>query len=105
MPLYQKRGHDGFFIIREVSAFWLELSAWLKNNFSHSILRYLPGVKPYSPNGYLVNMDNTLVGIDDLLDRKSTRLNSSHVAISYAVFCLKKKKQRSHAELYSSERT
>src|SRR5690625_7095596 len=27
-------------------------------------------------------------------DRKSTRLNSSHVAISYAVFCLKKKNQR-----------
>src|SRR5690625_1917941 len=29
------------------------------------------------------------------LDRKSTRLNSSHVAISYAVFCLKKKKNTS----------
>src|SRR5207253_9608679 len=29
---------------------------------------------------------------DDAVDRKSTRLNSSHVAISYAVFCLKKKK-------------
>src|SRR5690554_7468148 len=28
------------------------------------------------------------------LDRKSTRLNSSHVRISYAVFCLKKKKRR-----------
>src|SRR5207249_10770766 len=28
----------------------------------------------------------------DRLDRKSTRLNSSHVSISYAVFCLKKKK-------------
>src|SRR5699024_12073663 len=28
------------------------------------------------------------------LDRKSTRLNSSHVSISYAVFCLKKKKKR-----------
>src|SRR5690606_41684988 len=28
------------------------------------------------------------------LDRKSTRLNSSHVKISYAVFCLKKKKER-----------
>src|SRR5436309_9844428 len=27
-------------------------------------------------------------------DRKSTRLNSSHVKISYAVFCLKKKKKR-----------
>src|SRR5438874_8774911 len=29
-----------------------------------------------------------------LEDRKSTRLNSSHVEISYAVFCLKKKKQK-----------
>src|SRR5258705_2839651 len=28
------------------------------------------------------------------LDRKSTRLNSSHLGISYAVFCLKKKKER-----------
>src|SRR5207245_10151605 len=30
------------------------------------------------------------------LDRKSTRLNSSHGSISYAVFCLKKKKQTKH---------
>src|SRR5690625_7026855 len=30
----------------------------------------------------------------DHIDRKSTRLNSSHVAISYAVFCLKKKKKK-----------
>src|SRR5204862_7236468 len=29
-------------------------------------------------------------------DRKSTRLNSSHVEISYAVFCLKKKKKKKH---------
>src|SRR5256885_6215816 len=29
-------------------------------------------------------------------DRKSTRLNSSHLVISYAVFCLKKKKKTSH---------
>src|SRR5690625_5990062 len=32
---------------------------------------------------------------NELKDRKSTRLNSSHVAISYAVFCLKKKKDNS----------
>src|SRR5207302_11470081 len=31
---------------------------------------------------------------DDIADRKSTRLNSSHVKISYAVFCLKKKKKK-----------
>src|SRR5437667_4043808 len=30
-------------------------------------------------------------------DRKSTRLNSSHITISYAVFCLKKKKQKQGA--------
>src|SRR5260221_7924019 len=30
----------------------------------------------------------------ELLDRKSTRLNSSHTVISYAVFCLKKKKNK-----------
>src|SRR5690625_6060188 len=35
---------------------------------------------------------------DDLAaDRKSTRLNSSHVAISYAVFCLKKKRRGASA--------
>src|SRR5437879_11562735 len=32
-------------------------------------------------------------------DRKSTRLNSSHRCISYAVFCLQKKKQRTYATL------
>src|SRR2546429_3252569 len=38
-----------------------------------------------------------VVEIRDLADRKSTRLNSSHGYISYAVFCLKKKK-RKHKE-------
>src|SRR2546426_4915347 len=33
---------------------------------------------------------------DQLRDRKSTRLNSSHLVISYAVFCLKKKKKPQH---------
>src|SRR5690625_6303320 len=37
----------------------------------------------------LDDVERTLTSQD--LDRKSTRLNSSHVAISYAVFCLKKK--------------
>src|SRR5256885_5443015 len=33
------------------------------------------------------------------VDRKSTRLNSSHLVISYAVFCLKKKKKRTYVIL------
>src|ERR1035438_10717968 len=36
------------------------------------------------------------------LDRKSTRLNSSHLGISYAVFCLKKKKKTTHITLLLS---
>src|SRR5690625_3765523 len=48
--------------------------------------------------GFLVHFKNPLLllmfGLGTILqDRKSTRLNSSHVAISYAVFCLKKNKQ------------
>src|SRR5690625_6636844 len=35
-------------------------------------------------------------------DRKSTRLNSSHVAISYAVFCLKKKKNKKKTNNYKT---
>src|SRR2546426_8765585 len=33
-------------------------------------------------------------------DRKSTRLNSSHLVISYAVFCLKKKKKKTRTKTY-----
>src|SRR5690349_24238805 len=42
------------------------------------------------------NDDNHRTGNDQerIQDRKSTRLNSSHVEISYAVFCLKKKKKK-----------
>src|SRR5690348_17443463 len=43
---------------------------------------------------FLCLLDAVLLrqGRDERLDRKSTRLNSSHPSISYAVFCLKKKK-------------
>src|SRR5690625_6355963 len=37
-------------------------------------------------------------------DRKSTRLNSSHVAISYAVFCLKKKTRNCYTNVWSCSR-
>src|SRR5690606_39408452 len=35
--------------------------------------------------------------VNEIVDRKSTRLNSSHVKISYAVFCWKKKKPATHS--------
>src|SRR5690348_18059744 len=51
-------------------------------------------IKPVNRYRRIVNVKMTI------LDRKSTRLNSSHPSISYAVFCLKKKK-----ETYSLEWT
>src|SRR5438445_2047242 len=44
-----------------------------------------------------VHGDCDSLHIDFALDRKSTRLNSSHANISYAVFCLKKKNNQDHA--------
>src|SRR5690606_42125683 len=42
--------------------------------------------------GVVYEVEHVTLGRRFVLDRKSTRLNSSHVKISYAVFCLKKKK-------------
>src|ERR1035438_10585777 len=39
------------------------------------------------------------------IDRKSTRLNSSHLGISYAVFCLKKKKKKKYTQAISTPLT
>src|SRR5260221_2631599 len=48
------------------------------------------------PDGLLRELRPRVDGVQDVRlrrDRKSTRLNSSHTVISYAVFCLKKKKR------------
>src|SRR3712207_7488866 len=49
----------------------------------------------------LYNMERRGVNVDKerLKDRKSTRLNSSHANISYAVFCLKKKKKNYRSKM------
>jgi len=57
MPLYQKQGEDGFFIITKISKFWLTLSAIVRKLRLHNILRILPGIKKDPTNSYtlLVN--------------------------------------------------
>src|SRR5690625_4791018 len=54
--------------------------------FGHDIRTWQENESPYKTIAHILK-DLHIAG-----DRKSTRLNSSHVAISYAVFCLKKKK-------------
>src|SRR5947209_10852979 len=79
----------------------------------HDALPILPFIERLSAEGLPVNLAISLHAPDDALrssmipvnrkypiarltgkDRKSTRLNSSHANISYAVFCLKKKKNK-----------
>src|SRR5699024_12297278 len=48
--------------------------------------------------------DHVSLSLPSLRDRKSTRLNSSHVSISYAVFCLKKKSTSKTWETGAAER-
>src|ERR1035438_8448243 len=47
-----------------------------------------------SMDGLRSSLPSWQLGHRFTIDRKSTRLNSSHLGISYAVFCLKKKKKR-----------
>src|SRR5699024_12042837 len=50
----------------------------------------------YEKYDYIIGMEESNIRNILRIDRKSTRLNSSHVSISYAVFCLKKKKKNIH---------
>src|SRR5437763_3991128 len=67
----------------------------------HDALPILPVVGPAGPEGLLWATGHHRGGVllapltaDTVVDRKSTRLNSSHRCNSYAVFCLEKKKER-----------
>src|SRR5690625_5929936 len=61
-----------------------------KNKQMDVLIRVTPGIESETHRYIMTGNEDSKFG----LDRKSTRLNSSHVAISYAVFCLKKKKNR-----------
>ncbi|MAD98588.1 MAG: hypothetical protein CMB99_14795 [Flavobacteriaceae bacterium] len=45
MPLYQKKGDDGFFIVSRISSFWLLLSKFVRSFKMHALLQIFPGVR------------------------------------------------------------
>src|SRR5687768_18234696 len=59
-----------------------------------TLFRSLPGQHPAQRQAVPDHLAGGVEPGRHLLDRKSTRLNSSHGYISYAVFCLKKKKKK-----------
>src|SRR5258708_28988007 len=65
--------------------------SWDVGCYPVSLARFAIGAEPVEVFGWQRSGPS---GVDEVkLDRKSTRLNSSHQIISYAVFCLKKKKE------------
>src|SRR5256885_3691534 len=58
--------------------------------YAATLLRHESRISREERHEFLV----AIAAASDRLDRKSTRLNSSHLVISYAVFCLKKKKNK-----------
>src|SRR2546426_8265845 len=78
-----RRGDD----VKSCATFWLLISS----------LSFAPPLAAQAPGGSLseaalYSLYAKRHAMTIALDRKSTRLNSSHLVISYAVFCLKKKK-------------
>src|SRR2546429_4019310 len=72
----------------------------LKTFRVRAVTQYVDSAAPVTPN-LLYPRDPMFAGLLDMRvnrDRKSTRLNSSHGYISYAVFCLKKKKKQRHTQ-------
>src|SRR5256885_7709767 len=61
--------------------------------FPYTTLFRSPETAAAQINGFSRHMRLFCEEIEKMTDRKSTRLNSSHLVISYAVFCLKKKKK------------
>src|SRR5947208_9256155 len=77
------------------SARWLRLGWWRQRivelGSAGGVLGRLPGAEGQEPAPAQAEPGPRPGARADRLDRKSTRLNSSHQIISYAVFCLKKK--------------
>ncbi|MDN3644192.1 succinylglutamate desuccinylase/aspartoacylase family protein [Lutimonas halocynthiae] len=57
MPLYQKLGEDGFFILNKISRFWLGASLTLRKLKINHVLRLIPGVKKDPDNNYTLIVD------------------------------------------------
>ncbi len=57
MPLYQEQGEDGFFLVREFSAFWMAVSSAMRSARLSAVAHWLPGVRrrPDRPNEVVVD--------------------------------------------------
>src|SRR5207249_3244535 len=100
-------GHPVVFVLKGAPIQWPrprspEVGSWGPSpDPGLTAIELLLGSTPFRASGCTPAREERLAGprpspiVELPLDRKSTRLNSSHVSISYAVFCLKKKSKTS----------
>src|SRR5690554_7399009 len=77
---------------RDLAQLLVALDIHTKNSFKNHNLKKL--LLKQSISATLSTNNLKICTLEKVKDRKSTRLNSSHVRISYAVFCLKKKTKK-----------
>src|SRR5256885_4623359 len=84
---FERQEHGPMLLARSNHS-WLLVSLAFAITFFCTLYLFLGSYRPRA------TVSGILVPADGAIDRKSTRLNSSHLVISYAVFCLKKKRYR-----------
>ncbi len=87
MPLYQRQGDDGFFVMREFRPFWLTLSAWLRRLRADAVVHWLPGVRrdPVRSDTVVVNRRTArwyALEIFHLLGYRRLRLEGDTLVVS-----------------------
>src|SRR5699024_1338908 len=99
---YQVLTAHGLFLVLVFSSFFT--IGYFYAGLSHTLGGLLPAVRKIAWTGFSLKITGLMIALIPVLmneasvlytfyppmNRKSTRLNSSHVSISYAVFCLKK---------------
>src|SRR5690349_23490703 len=81
-----------FLLLRRPPSSTLFPYTTLFRSIGHLLAEIEHRLRPDVRGNVLLQLRDARIGLRGGQDRKSTRLNSSHVEISYAVFCLKKKK-------------
>ncbi len=91
LPLYQGLGSDGFFIARDVNAFWLRLSAVLRRLGLDRVLHWLPGVRRHPDRDATLIIDTQLarwfaLEVFHLLGYRKRRSEEDRLVVSRRLF-------------------
>jgi succinylglutamate desuccinylase len=86
MPLYQKQGEEGFFIIKPIKSFFLKLSTLLRHIKTDSFLAVLPGVSWINKNEGILQVNLKVAkffakSIFHLLGYRSKQITNTHLIL------------------------